>query len=59
MMPSSTVENYLKQIYLMEQGDEALISMGQIALAMGVVPGTATSMIKTLADLCDSRFLIH
>lgn len=49
-MPSSTVENYLKQIYLMEQGDEALISMGQIALAMGVVPGTATSMIKTLAD---------
>jgi DtxR family Mn-dependent transcriptional regulator len=50
-MPSSTVENYLKQIYLMEQADqESLVSMGQLASAMGVVPGTATSMIKTLAD---------
>jgi DtxR family Mn-dependent transcriptional regulator len=50
-MPSSTVENYLKQIYLMEQSaGDALISMGEIASAMGVVPGTATSMIKTLAD---------
>ncbi|HTL27965.1 MAG TPA: metal-dependent transcriptional regulator [Tepidisphaeraceae bacterium] len=49
-MPSSTVENYLKQIYLEQQSGEALISMGQIAAAMGVVPGTATSMIKTLAD---------
>jgi DtxR family Mn-dependent transcriptional regulator len=48
---SSTVENYLKQIYLMEQSaGEALISMGEIAAAMSVVPGTATSMIKTLAD---------
>ena len=50
-MASSTVENYLKQIYLMElPAGDALISMGEIAAAMGVVPGTATSMIKTLAD---------
>ena len=50
-MPSSTVENYLKQIYLLQQQDsDDLVSMGKIAALMGVVPGTATSMIKTLAD---------
>src|SRR3954462_11973684 len=53
-MPSSTVENYLKQIYLEQQAahtDEAgLVAMGRLASAMGVVPGTATSMIKALAD---------
>jgi DtxR family Mn-dependent transcriptional regulator len=54
-MPSSTVENYVKQIYLEQQQathtDEAgLVAMGRLASAMGVVPGTATSMIKTLAD---------
>src|SRR5213080_4287664 len=52
-MPSSTVENYVKQIYLeqMEAGDAAaLVSMGRLAAAMGVVPGTATSMVKALAD---------
>jgi DtxR family Mn-dependent transcriptional regulator len=49
-MPSSTVENYLKQIYLMQLEAPDLVSMGKLAAAMGVVPGTATSMIKTLAD---------
>jgi DtxR family Mn-dependent transcriptional regulator len=52
-MASSTVENYLKQLYLEQQaGPEAgaLVPMGKLAAAMGVVPGTATSMIKTLAD---------
>ncbi len=49
-MPSSTVENYLKQIYLMQLEAPDLVSMGKLATAMGVVPGTATSMIKTLAD---------
>jgi DtxR family transcriptional regulator, Mn-dependent transcriptional regulator len=51
-MPSSTVEDYLKQIYLMQLDAPApeLVSMGKLAAAMGVVPGTATSMIKTLAD---------
>jgi DtxR family Mn-dependent transcriptional regulator len=52
-MPSSTVENYVKQIYLEQQADpdpEALVPMGKLAGAMGVVPGTATSMIKALAD---------
>src|SRR5690349_9424186 len=52
-MPSSTVENYIKQIYLEQQADPdpaALVPMGKLAVAMGVVPGTATSMIKALAD---------
>jgi len=50
-MPSVTVENYLKQLYLEQQssGDQ-LVSMGRLAAAMNVVPGTATSMIKALAD---------
>src|SRR5437660_1466205 len=50
-MPSSTVENYLKHIYLEQQNaPEQLVSMGRLATVMKVVPGTATSMIKTLAD---------
>ena len=49
-MPSSTVENYLKQIFLLarEAGDPC-VPMGQVAQAMQVVPGTATTMIKSLA----------
>src|SRR5438093_503083 len=50
-MASSTVENYLKQIYLQQQAvpDEP-VPTGKLADLMGVVPGTATSMIKALAD---------
>jgi DtxR family Mn-dependent transcriptional regulator len=50
-MPSSTVENYLKQIYLEQQplGGE-LLPMGRLAVAMNVTPGTATTMIKALAE---------
>ena len=53
MLPSSTVENYLKAIY---QGQAALTSperlvpMGQVASAVGVTPGTATTMVKALAE---------
>jgi DtxR family transcriptional regulator, Mn-dependent transcriptional regulator len=49
-MASSTVEDYLKQICLMQAEAPELVSMGKLAAAMGVVPGTATSMIKALAD---------
>jgi DtxR family transcriptional regulator, Mn-dependent transcriptional regulator len=48
-MPTITVENYLKQIYLLQRGGE-LAPMGGLAVAVGVTPGTATSMVKTLAD---------
>jgi DtxR family Mn-dependent transcriptional regulator len=51
-MPSSTVENYLKQIYLEQQQplEGELVPMGKLAAAMGVTPGTATTMIKALAE---------
>lgn len=59
MLASQTVENYLKAIYLAQgagpaeaasQSDRNLVPMGQLASALGVVPGTATTMVKTLAD---------
>jgi DtxR family Mn-dependent transcriptional regulator len=52
MLPSQTVENYLKTIYLAETeaGPETLVPMGQLASALGVVPGTATTMMKALAE---------
>lgn len=50
-MPSPTVENYLKTIYLEgQQGGGVIVAMGRLAQAMGVVPGTATSMVKALAE---------
>jgi DtxR family transcriptional regulator, Mn-dependent transcriptional regulator len=58
MLPSSTVENYLKNIYLgtgylgsATSGNKPrLLAMGQLASALGVTPGTATTMVKTLAE---------
>src|SRR4051812_33993924 len=53
MIPSQTVENYLKTIYLAQtaaRGRDALVPMGQLASTLGVVPGTATTMVKTLAE---------
>ena len=50
-MPTSTVENYLKTIYMQQQRVAGkTVAMGKLAKAMDVVPGTATAMIKTLAD---------
>src|SRR5438445_13251843 len=53
MLPSSTVENYLKAIYqgqsLLAAG-ERLVSMGQVASSLGVTPGTATTMVKALSE---------
>jgi DtxR family Mn-dependent transcriptional regulator len=53
MLPSQTVENYLKTIYLAQSATadaSALVPMGQLASALGVVPGTATTMMKALAE---------
>lgn len=57
-MPSLTVENYLKAILQLEMRTGVrCISGGQLAQALGVSPGTATSMQKTLAEakLADYR----
>src|ERR1043165_4679914 len=53
MLPSSTVENYLKAIYLGATAlpvPERLLPMGQLAASLGIAPGTATTMVKTLAE---------
>ena len=53
MLPSSTVENYLKAIYhgqALLAKDARLVSMGQVAAALNVTPGTATTMVKALAE---------
>lgn len=50
-MPTSTVEDYLKCIYLQEQAFAGgLVPTGRVAAFLDVAPGTATSMVKTLAD---------
>lgn len=53
MLPSHTVENYLKAIFLAQVNllpSEPLVPMGQLASALGVVPGTATTMVKALSE---------
>ena len=52
MLPSYTVENYLKSILQAQigLGKGGLVPMGQLASALGVVPGTATTMVKALAE---------
>jgi DtxR family Mn-dependent transcriptional regulator len=55
MLPSSTVENYLKAIFLgtisAHPGTPpTLMPMGQLSAALGVAPGTATAMVKALAE---------
>src|SRR5215510_5143290 len=53
MLPSSTVENYLKAIYQGQSSlsdEQRLVPMGQVASALGVTPGTATTMVKALAE---------
>jgi DtxR family Mn-dependent transcriptional regulator len=52
MLPSFTVENYLKAILQAQIGlsRSQLVPMGQLAAALGVVPGTATTMVKALAE---------
>jgi len=53
MLPSHTVENYLKAIFQAQvalPSSADLVPMGQLASALGVVPGTATTMVKALAE---------
>jgi DtxR family transcriptional regulator, Mn-dependent transcriptional regulator len=53
MLHSHTVENYLKAIFQAQialPGQDELVPMGQLAAALGVVPGTATTMVKALSE---------
>jgi DtxR family Mn-dependent transcriptional regulator len=49
-MATSTVEDYLKHVLLLSERGETLVSMGELAHAVAVVPGTATTMVKALAS---------
>ncbi|MFT5122346.1 MAG: DtxR family Mn-dependent transcriptional regulator [Kiritimatiellia bacterium] len=50
-MASSTVEDYIKRIYLQQQqAPDAYVPLGRLATDMQVVPGTATAMVKTLSE---------
>lgn len=51
-MPSLTVENYVKTIYLIAargRPDDS-VATGEIAQALDVSPGTVTGMLKTLSE---------
>lgn len=50
-MPSLTIENYVKAIYQLDvRHENRPAQTGQLATALGVLPGTVTSMMKTLSD---------
>lgn len=50
-MPSLTVENYVKAIYqLAQKTQDSAVATGQISSALNVLPGTVTSMLKTLDE---------
>ena len=49
-MATSTVEDYVKRIYMLQQRGEGLVPLGHVSSAARVVPGTATTMVKALAE---------
>lgn len=50
-MPSATIEDYLKHIFLSEhKKPEQPVAMGKVASDLQVSPGTATTMVKSMAD---------
>ncbi len=49
-MPTSTVENYLKAILVRSSDAGAIVSTGALAEALGVTPGTITTMVKSMAS---------
>ena len=49
-MATSTVENYLKAILQLEESSTQRVSVGAIADALEVTPGTVTSMMRHLAE---------
>ncbi|MGC8559690.1 MAG: metal-dependent transcriptional regulator [Phycisphaerae bacterium] len=66
-MASRTIENYLKQLWLLEHavrkptsgaGRSAghFVTMGQLSESMGVTPGTTTTMVKAMADAGLARY---
>ncbi len=48
-MASIAVEDYLKHILLLANDSPELVPMGALASSLEVVPGTVTTMVKSLA----------
>jgi len=56
-LPSLTIENYVKTIYEMCASQNGQLALtGKLAVALGVSPGTVTSMLKTLSDSGLARY---
>lgn len=50
-MATSTVEDYIKTLYVEQQRTpDRLVALGKLASAMDVVPGTVTTMVRTLSE---------
>lgn len=49
-MASLTIENYVKAIYQVAGQNSQPAATGKLAEALGVSPGTVTSMLKTLSE---------
>jgi DtxR family transcriptional regulator, Mn-dependent transcriptional regulator len=49
-LPSLTVENYVKAIYLLCSNNSGPATTGAIAAALQISPGSVTSMLKTLRE---------
>ncbi len=49
-MITSTVEDYLKAVFLLDPNGKKRIATGELEKATNVTPGSATAMIKTLAE---------
>lgn len=57
MRASKSVEDYVKRLYTEQRatgGD--VVPMGRLAQSVGVAPGTATAMVKTLAEASLVRY---
>ncbi len=50
VLASLTVENYIKAIFQICHAGSGQAATGQLATALGVSPGTVTSMLKTLSE---------
>ena len=57
-MPSLSVENYIKTIFQVCMSGDGQAATGQLASALGVSPGTVTSMLKALSESSLARLVV-
>lgn len=50
-MQSETIENYLKTIYHLSNGNASIVNNKQLADKLGVIPATVTEAVKKLHEL--------